>query len=248
MNVKITKSPRIGNFIQALNNAIQIALHYNYNVIIPKHKFFKTTYIVLNPTIKLSDTCITDPNSFYYRKNIVDNDTIFVNDTKANTIIKDIFNLKTIVTNTKVIHIRGGDIFGTNPHGGYVQPPLSYYKHFITNEPTILISEDTKNPCVNKLLELYPHIQFKLQSLEEDIQLLLNAKTVIGGFGTFVPMIASLSTNNPTVYLPSYMSTMSHICNIPYIKVELDDYYKKMYPWKNTIEQLNIMNSFVNDV
>lgn len=110
-----------------------------------------------------------------------------------------------------------------------------------------MISEDRSNPCVNKLLELYPSIEFKVQTIEEDITLLLGSKNVIESFGTFAPALLTLSKNIKNIYRPSYqfdilLSKLPHKYNI--FETDLDDYKQKMSPWKNTAEQRNIMMTY----
>ena len=56
MNITIPHAHRFGNFLICIKNAIHIALFYNYNVILPKHAFINTTYIVINKNITLKDT------------------------------------------------------------------------------------------------------------------------------------------------------------------------------------------------
>ena len=110
-----------------------------------------------------------------------------------------------------------------------------------------MISEDRSNPCVNKLLVLYPIIEFRMNTLDEDIKLLLGSQNVIESFGTFTPALLTLSKNIKNIYKPSYqfdtlLSKLSHKYNI--FETDLEDYKQKMYPWKNTEEQRNIMMTY----
>ena len=62
-----------------------------------------------------------------------------------------------ISPNSLVIHLRGGDIF-CRGHYAYVQPPISFYEKIIESrswEKVYLISEDTRNPCYNAIVEKY---------------------------------------------------------------------------------------------
>ena len=59
----------------------------------------------------------------------------------------------TLHENTIVIHIRGGDIFSSYPHSAYMPHKYNYKKNYYD-------FRDRSNPCVNKLLVLYPIIEF----------------------------------------------------------------------------------------
>lgn len=259
MNIVInTWSGRLGNNITHLMNCILVALYYNFNVSIPPHRYFKKTYITINNNISKEDkTFAPNGNLFYLEKFIteykLDRSLTTKNIEFTRNILQEIFtinNVPTLHENTVVIHIRGGDIFSLWPHNAYIMPPLSYYKNIITSnnfKKFIMISEDKNNPCVNKLLELYPSIEFKIQTLEEDIKLLLGSQNVIESFGSFSPALLTLSKNIKNIYRPSYshdtlLSKLPHKYNI--FETNLDDYKQKMSPWKNTAEQRNIMMTY----
>ena len=69
-NIVIKKTRRLGNLIKQLINALHIALYYNFNVSFPKHKFFNTTYIVINKTVTLKNKQIFNDFDFYERDKI----------------------------------------------------------------------------------------------------------------------------------------------------------------------------------
>jgi hypothetical protein len=110
-----------------------------------------------------------------------------------------------------------------------------------------LIAEDRINPCINRLLQLYPKIKFKIQSLEEDIKLILGSKNVVMGFGTFIPSLLLVSDNIKELYKPSYMNNdETDMLNkmIKVFNIELSTYKKRMTPWKNTLEQRKFMLTY----
>ena len=220
---------RLGNNIIQVLNAILIALYYNYNIILPQHNYFNTTYIIINEKITIENEKINsiENGDFYFWAGIKNIDTkLFklyklnkLNNDKAFEILKSSFNftnfkLHNLKNNDVLIHMRGGDIFdNTNPHGVYIMPPLSYYIDIIKSikfddiidKPVIyLISEDTLNPCVNELLKLYPQIIYKNQSLNDDISLILSAHNIISSFGTFISSLIYISSNIKNLYEVSY--------------------------------------------
>ena len=251
MNIHITLALRLGNFLVQIKNAIQIALYYNYNVILPEHDFLNTTYLVINKNITIEDNKITDNTFFFHRENIQNIDTSLfnININEALTIMKDIFaikNVNNLGNNDLLLHIRSGDIFqDENPHPAYLTPPLSYYKNIIEQnnyENIYLIAEDTLNPCINRLLELYPKIIFKKQNLKKDVIMVLSAVNIVTSFGTFIPTLLDLSNNIKNVYCPSFFVYRNANCITH--TTELTEYYNLMMPWKNSPEQIEKMLNY----
>jgi len=253
-NLKIIESGRLGNFIIQLKNAIQISLYYKYNIIIPPKKFFNTTYIVINKDITIKNDIITDENNYFRYLKIKDVDNILfnLNLDKTYKIIKDIFTIKCdniLGLNDLLIHIRSGDIFYNNIHPLYLSPPLSYYVNIINKnnyDNIYLISEDRRNPTVDALLKIYPNIKFKIQSLEEDIKLILGSTNIIMSFGSFIPSLLILSDLIKQLYIPSYIldtfkiwgfNNNSYNCVI----IDLDEYKKIIGNWNNSLEQHKIL-------
>jgi hypothetical protein len=143
------------------------------------------------------------------------------------------------------IHIRGGDIFGSNPHSLYVQPPLSYYNKIIEKyDNVILVSEDRLNPCVNELIK-NPKVKFENNNLETDLQILGKAENLIIGFGTFGILLYLMNPNLKNIYIPDYFSSdcKSYGENIYVHIIDLPNYIN-VGEWKNTTEQRNIMINY----
>jgi len=250
MNITILTSGRFGNFLRRLKNAIHIGLYYNYNVIIPHNPFFLNTYFVINDKITIEDEKFTDVYSFFYTDRIlnIDKNLFELNKDKVTNIMKQSFIFKNIYplgNNDLVIHIRSGDIFNSYPHSGYIMPPLKYYTRIIEEnsfDNIYLIAEDRLNPCINNLLYLFPKIIFKIQSLEEDIKIILSTKNIVISYGTFIPELIELSDNIKYIYTPSYFIYNKIGCET-YI-TDLTLYHHMMSPWKNTKEQREMMITY----
>lgn len=108
-----------------------------------------------------------------------------------------------------LIHIRSGDIFSKDRevHRGYGQPPLAFYKLALSHakpKHVHLVFEDRKNPVIGELEKYLTRLDIRFtcwsESLLEDIHIILKAKTIIAGFGTFIPGIVALSRNVKTIY------------------------------------------------
>jgi hypothetical protein len=256
-NLKVRYTCQLGNLIKKIQHAIQVALVYNYNVIIPYHKYFNTTYIVINPDVTTSHPCILDKHDFFIAcliKNI-DSNLFFKNKNKedAINILKKIFKIRNstrLESTDLLIHIRSGDIF-VNPHPGYIMPPLSYFTEIINKNSftdIYLVAEDTRNPCILKLLELYPKIKFTIQSLEQDIDLILGASNVISTYGSFIPSLLTISEHIKNIYIPSYAMFDFYIFfehpTIHIHSTELTAYRDQQTPFQNTTEQSERMLTY----
>lgn len=253
---------RLGNNVVALANCLFIALYHNYNIEIPVHGFFTSTKLTLIKTDEKPDYII-DPRGFYYRDQIANINPACFNENKKQVlkIIRSIFKVKyesceAFADDTLVIHIRSGDLIldyeNERPvHPKYILPPLSYYKHIIDTKQfkkIILVSEDNRNPCTSKLLELYPNIIFKLGSLEDDIKLIFSAKNLVASYGTFISSLTYLSKNIKNVYYPSYFWEFEWLKflqndNIKESYINLDDYFKQIGNWRCNNEQIKLMLS-----
>ena len=229
---------RLGNNIIQFSNIIDIAIAYKHNIKINVSlNFFDLS--IIEEYFKDYDNreIITDKFNFYYNERLpFPNDIFKQNIQERNNLLKKAFlinNITKLPENDLVIHIRSGDIF-VNPHPAYVPPPLSYYIREINSrkyERIHIICEDTVNPVVNSLLSLYENANHEKRTLENDIKIILGATNIIQSIGTFIPSLLLFSNNIRFVH--------------DSFKNESQEYYKVMYPWKNTSEQNKYILSYV---
>lgn len=153
-----------------------------------------------------------------------------------------------------LIHLRSGDIFESDtPHPAYYQPPLGFYKAVIRDvqpESVCLLLEDFGNPVADALIR-HIHgqgIQVRLagKDLKETISLILNAKKLVFGQGTFVNELLSLSDSVETTYtLEGFGAPLAN--NFKEFKsVVYESNCKELEtlkPWKNTLKQRESMIS-----
>ena len=234
---------RLGNNIIQLITSIQTALYYKTNISIPDHPFFNVNLIEQSINNFSSNSCFDLEDNFFFRNHRkappIDKEVYLNNEKEAIDLVKEAFlkiNLPILDKNTIVIHIRSGDIFRQKPHPKYCPPPLSYYTNIIENsnfKKIILISQDTKNPIVECLLNMYPQALYKKNKLIDDIAIILGAKTVVKSVGTFIPQLLKLSNNIEKIYRPKMFSK------------ELKNYYLKNRPWKRTPQQLDNLLNYV---
>ena len=170
-----------------------------------------------------------------------------------------ILNLPKIVTHEKdlFIHIRSGDIFFSIIHSPYAQPPLCFYNDILTNfkfRSIYLISQDSRNPLIKKLLKLFPIISYSQKSIKEDISLLINAYNIVNSVSSFVNSIIQLNYNlqylweyniyhmNEKIYAYNHEFNKYPHNNYTIFRMEPSFcYINKMYKWKNKQSQIALM-------
>ena len=222
---------RLGNNIIQLSNIIDIAITYKHNIIFNvNHKYFVLSVIEKYFNKYNNSEKITNKYNFFDRNKLPYSNDIFTqNVEERNKILQEAFlinDINKLPENDLVIHIRSGDIFSSKPHRKYSPPPLSYYIKEIKKrqyQKIHIICEDTVNPVVNKLLELYKNSVYQKNTLEKDINIILGATNIIYSVGTFIPSLMLLSNNIKFIHNS--------------FKEGRIEYYKIMRPWKNTIKQ-----------
>jgi len=239
-------SGRTGNNILQIIRAIHYAIINSHNSIeFQQHSLLTSNIITIENIENINKSQIIDTFFSLKKYNIIDPEP-YVMKEYFQKYIKSIFKIQTEnnndVTDDKTIHIhfRGGDIFSSNPHKAYVQPPLSYYKDIINEYDSIkLVCEDKKNPCINELLK-QENVEYISNALEKDLFILSNVSNLIIGFGTFGFLLYLMNPKLKNLFVPDFFvnelpkgswgnDIKVHIINLPnYIKVG---------EWKNSKEQ-----------
>jgi hypothetical protein len=209
---------RLGNNIITISNALHIAIDAGYHaVIFQENSFFNKTYIKLKKC-NLNTKNFIEYNAstlFYYN-----NPNILKKNKKlVLKYLTDLFKIKYDDIpkggdNDLYIHIRGGDIFNDkneciNINYCENQPDFNFYKNIIDNnnyDKIYIISEDSKNPVINKLLKEYSNIIFNKNSLYEDIILIMGCVNIIHSYTTFVPTILYFNKGIKNVYRNEYVN------------------------------------------
>ena len=240
---------RLGNNILQIINAINYAINKKHSVIkFNRHAMLLSNTISIE-NCKRNDNIIQD-NFFYLERLKLNEQEPYIMKQYFQKYIKPIFKVQLEGNNHLdsdneiYIHFRGGDIFSSNTHNKYVQPPLSYYMNIIKNYDTVkMVCEDKKNPCINELLKK-DNVEYTSNTLEKDLSILSTATNLVIGFGTFGFLLYLMNTNLKNLYIPDFFVNILpkgewgdditiHIIELPnYIKVG---------EWKNTEEQKTIM-------
>lgn len=236
---------RLGNNILQLIRAIHLSKILKHNTIkFPIHNMLSSTMIKIGQNNNLA---VLNDSFFNLKKYRIDDPEPHIMKLYFQQYIKPIFNVefdgKIYNDNELFIHFRGGDIFSSNPHKSYIQPPLSFYNNIIVEYDKIkLICEDKKNPCIAELLKKN-NVEYNSNNLKNDLSILLNASNLVIGFGTFGFLLYLMNSKLKKLYIPDYVINelpKGNWGNIELHIIKLPNYIK-VGEWKNSIEQRNIM-------
>lgn len=263
----ITNNIAFGNTLLCLNNIIyyceildckEIFLNSSYNWYIKNKIISNKTYISLISNKKINckgskTLCIPFEGGLCLnpliikqkiRLNIIDNE-IKKNLPRVNTNINDLY-----------IHIRCGNIFSNEINPSYAQPPLCFYHKILKKfkfRKIYLISGNNNSPVIKKLLQKFPEIIFRNNTLEIDFAYLSNAYNLVGSVSSF--LISAIKFNKKLrnyweydIYRKSekflhlhhdiykFKRNFTIYRMIPSLK-----YKNEMFAWKNNKEQAQLM-------
>ena len=259
---------RFGNQLVLMNKVIfyceivgckKIILGQNNNLY-TRNKIIDEKYNLTIETLSSSDDCNSDtfistyyPHPFYYFLVVRPENRLGV---LKNEILK---NLPFIITNTDdlYIHIRSGDIFHMPDVAvGLTQPPLCFYKTIIEQnkfKKIYIITENEYNPVTNKLVRIYDNVIYNKKNLEVDIASLAYAYNIVGSISSFYTGIIKFNDNLKNVWeydiykLKDQIYHLHHNINnfkrnyTIYRMSSSKIYKERMYTWRGTKGQLNIM-------
>ena len=160
-----------------------------------------------------------------------------------------------ILKNDLYIYIRSGDSFKKNGNG-YTPAPYCFYKKILSEfkfEHIYIISMDNLSPITRRLLLDYPNIKHDLKSIEIDIATLIYAFNLVNSFSSFSQEAISFNDNlinlfeyeiykaDSTIFHFHYnVDKLNRTFNIYKMKPS-EEYFTKMYNWKNSDEQRKIL-------
>ncbi len=155
---------------------------------------------------------------------------------------------------TLVIHIRSGDVFGERPHHSLGQPPLSFYEKVLEHsrpQNVVLVYENSLNPVIPKLQARLDSlsIAYSIHSgdLRSDLQLLLSARQLVTGKGTFGQALLVLSPHIERWYHfgeGKERFPTSRRRSVVAITDRDGDYVSVLGHWENSPNQRELMLSY----
>ncbi len=224
---------RLGNNLQQLSNAIFVAEKTRSTLSFPFHQMITDSYFDFSG----GKSCKHKISSNFWNDKLESFAvTLEEIEQKRSSILKN--NILPLIPYKRkkqdfdmVIHFRGGDVFAKNPHYNMVQAPYNYFRRVLEEQEAkhvLLVCEDNKNPVITKLQNSRIGIDFVYHSgtLEEDINLILNAKTLaLPGNSSFSRILAQTSSNIEKVYLPIPGNDPKLLkFDIEAVYVSIDDY------------------------
>lgn len=200
---------RLGNNIIQIINGIKKGKENQYNCIqFPYHAEFNVKAIIFDKNKYNRKDDLYDEKYDNYYASAINND-ILMNAKEFLCIfisyIKPIINYDFTTENEydASIHIRGGDAIIVKE---YVPIPLDFVKRM--NKPNlIMVSEDLTMP-VAKHLVINKMVYWKKRSVEDDLRILSNSKSLALGYGTFSLLALILSILHgklKELFLPDYV-------------------------------------------
>ena len=264
-SIVIMKTFFFGNQIAALNNLIYYCeilgiknLYFN-----SKYDFYLKNNITTN-NINISVISIDKFNCssteifcgqlydhFYF--------PIVVRPKRRSIILKDEIkrNLPQIEINKNdlYIYIRSGDSFSKNGNE-YTPSPYCFYEKVITKfkfNDIYIISVDNKSPVIEKLLKNFPNIKHKLNPINLDIAMLVNAYNLANSVSSFTQAAISFNDNLENLFDYDIYKIVASILHFHYDIDKLnrkfniyrmkpsENYFRKMYRWKNSEEQRKLL-------
>jgi hypothetical protein len=252
---------RLGNNIQQIAIAILYAQQHGRRAIIPEHPQIKA---IQYGKRKLWSDRLKNKNRFFFFT--PSSEPVIDVELSYEAVCQDIqkvarewiaphfkFNIdEPLDQDVLVIHLRGGDVFDSTGeiHPGYVQNPLSFYKHLIRHfRKTILVCEPGfKNPIIPLLKEI-PSVTVQSSTIEADFQTLLRAQNIAtSGVGTFAIAAALCSQNLKNLFCTDRYLT-EHL-NPEMIKeahvhcLRLGDDYLKPGEWDGSSQAVSHMLTY----
>lgn len=239
--LRVFQAGRLGNNLINIGHAMNLAQILNINKIyVPKKYWFINESIkILFDISKYRNENINCYNHHfsYHIKELPFYENKF--DHILNCHLKSILKYKNFSNQELFIHLRSGDIFDTNIHKDYSQPPLCFYRESLKKEKynyCQIISENLNNPI---LLELTNECRYKKEDFLDEVSTIFYSKKIIISYGSFCMMLIRLSYIPKIVYAFETMKR-GNFGNISSNKLVLNfnlmtkTYYENMITWKNS--------------
>jgi len=159
--------------------------------------------------------------------------------------------------NDLYIHIRSGDIFtSASVSMFYAQPPLCFYQKILNDfkfRKIYIISQNNANVVIDKLLNEYSNINFKMNKLEDDISYLMFGYNLIASVSSFFTSIIKFNENVKNMWEYDIYRMREKIFHLHHdffkfpIKYNIytmkasQNYRNEMFDWSKSDNQIYLM-------
>ena len=138
----------------------------------------------------------------------------------------------------------------------YTPAPYCFYQKILSQfkfKNIHIISMDKKSPIIRRLLSDYPQIKYRKKSVEEDIAILIRAYNLVNEVSSFTQATISFNDNLKNLFEYEIYKVSQCILHFHYDFYKIkrrftiyrmkpsEDYFTKMYVWKNNDEQIKTM-------
>jgi hypothetical protein len=142
------------------------------------------------------------------------------------------------------------------PKNEYTPAPYCFYQKILSDfkfRKIYIISMNDKSPIIPRLLSDYPKIKFKLNKVEEDIAILFQVYNLVNAVSSFTQATISFNDNLKNLFEYEIYKVSQCILHFHYDFYKIkrrftiyrmkpsEDYFAKMYVWKNSDEQIKTM-------
>jgi len=208
---------RLGNALSRVSKAVTVAQENHWaGVVVPRHSHFPAySALIARETVDIDGFLITCGDSRWGAQGSPDlivrrefhNEPIEPGPetrTVAKQAVRELFSglqpRGDLSDSTLAIHVRSGDIYFRERVGNWGQPPVAYYERIIREgrwERVLVVCEDKESPVLRPIEALcddlgIKHI-FQSTTLAEDLAVLVGAKNLVVGRGTFAPAVVLLN-------------------------------------------------------
>lgn len=266
-SVYVEKSFNFGNSVVLLNNLLYYCEILNIsNIYLNSKKIWPIFANITKKTFNISlihkkNLDFTDESVAVFDKKLVFFQNIIKQEIRIDKLgleIKKNLPKFDINPNDLFIHIRSGDIFRYQSNRGmsYAQPPLCFYENILNSfkfRRIYIIAQDKLNPLINILTKKFKKIIFSINSLKEDIFILLNAYNIVASISSLLTTLIIINDNLkilweydlyrlPEKYLHLHHDIYNYKIKYSIYKMYPSKKYKNMmFPWRNTKYQRYLM-------
>lgn len=258
--LQVTWFGRLGNNLLQLAHVLRLAQLTRSEVIAQEHEFFNQTRWDFRRR-HISNCQLTVTNTFFHSDCCPSMLGVRAFPVQAKEDLLQAYVLPAFqteawrMTNTVVVHVRGGDVFGVGPPGVYLQPPIAFYQAVLSlpqyeGYNIVLCAEDRLNPVIDILRRQFKTRLKIITNLQRSVAAIIGAQHLVLGHSSFSEMLSMMAPELVSVYFPFcvireglYPDLRTAGWGVSGFCYEYDNYIS-VGEWQNTPEQIQLMMNF----